>query len=192
MQFHGPRMRATGIFGNKRDVQERQLPLDLDDAGGDSGTKEFAFRTEVQEKTEGGPGAALHQAAQVVGDGLGQHGDLVFGKIEGSGPFLRLAGGDRPERPTVAASRGPEGLATSPDGSRLYALLEGAVTGDDPRDLRIYVFDVTTRAFAPGFLRVRLEMPSQTVNLASLADASGGTATARGSKKSRKWFSGAP
>ncbi len=88
-------------------------------------------------------------------------------------PFLRLAGGDRPERPTVAASRGPEGLATSPDGSRLYALLEGAVTGDDPRDLRIYVFDVGKRAFDPGFLRVRLEMPSQTVNLATLVDASG-------------------
>ena len=42
-----------------------------------------------------------------------------------------------------------------------------------PADLRIYVYDVAKRAFAAGFLRVRLEMPSQTVNLAALVDASG-------------------
>jgi glycerophosphoryl diester phosphodiesterase len=80
---------------------------------------------------------------------------------------------ERAERPNLAASRGPEGLAISPDGTKLHALLEGAVTGDDPRDLRIYTFDLAKRTFAPGFLRVRLEMPSQTVNLAALADASG-------------------
>ena len=88
-------------------------------------------------------------------------------------PFLDVADRTRPERPTVAASRGPEGLAISPDGSRLYALLEGAVTGDDPQDLRIYVFEVAKRAFAERFYRVRLEMPSQTVNLATLVDSSG-------------------
>ena len=53
-------------------------------------------------------------------------------------------------------------MAISPDGAKLYALLEGAVAGDDPQDLRIYVFDVAKRAFADGFLKLRLEMPSQT------------------------------
>lgn len=88
-------------------------------------------------------------------------------------PFLKISDRGLAERPNVAASRGPEGLAISPDGGRLYALLEGALTGDDPRDLRIYIFDVAKRAFAPGFFRVRLELPSQTVNLAALLDASG-------------------
>ncbi len=73
-------------------------------------------------------------------------------------PFLRPG-----ERPTVAASRGFEGLAISPDGSTLYALLEGAVTGDDARDLRIYSYDIAKAALASTFLRVRLEGPSQTV-----------------------------
>jgi len=88
-------------------------------------------------------------------------------------PFLRIADRATAERPAVAASRGPEGLAITPDGSKLYALLEGAVSGDDPQDLRIYVFDVAKRAFADGFLKMRLEMPSQQVNLASLTDAAG-------------------
>ena len=79
-----------------------------------------------------------------------------------------------PERPNLAASRGFEGLAISPDGAKLYALLEGAVAGDDPQDLRIYVYRRReARLRGRGFLRLRLEMPSQTVNLASLTDASG-------------------
>lgn len=88
-------------------------------------------------------------------------------------PTLAVADRARAERPDLAASRGPEGLAISPDGTRLWALLEGAVAGDDPRDLRIYVFDVGKRAFEPAFLRVRLELPSQTVDLAALVDAAG-------------------
>ena len=88
-------------------------------------------------------------------------------------PFLNIADRTRSEQPTLAASRGFEGLAISPDGTRLYALLEGAVTGDDPQDLRIYVYDIAKRAFAGAFLKLRLEMPSQQVNLASLNDASG-------------------
>ncbi|HVN30671.1 MAG TPA: esterase-like activity of phytase family protein [Thermoanaerobaculaceae bacterium] len=88
-------------------------------------------------------------------------------------PFLKIADRAHAERPTLASSRGPEGLAISPDGAKLYALLEGAVAGDDPQDLRIYVYDVAKRAFAENFLKLRLEMPSQTVNLAGLNDASG-------------------
>ncbi len=88
-------------------------------------------------------------------------------------PFLKIGDRERAERPNLAGSRGPEGLAISPDGGKLYALLEGALTGDDPRDLRIYVYDVAKRAFEASFLRVRLEMPSQLVNLAALVETSG-------------------
>jgi hypothetical protein len=88
-------------------------------------------------------------------------------------PLLEISDRARAEAPTLAASRGFEGVAISPDGARLYALLEGAVTGDDPQDLRICVFDVASRAFAGSYLTLRLEMPSQQVNLSSLVDAAG-------------------
>ena len=88
-------------------------------------------------------------------------------------PFLAIADRARAEAPTLAASRGFEGMAISPDGATLYALLEGAVAGDDARDLRLYVLDVARRAFVGGFLKMRLELPSQQVNLAGLTDASG-------------------
>ena len=88
-------------------------------------------------------------------------------------PFLKISDRAHAERPTLAASRGFEGVAISPDGSKLYALLEGALAEDDAQDLRLYVYDIAKRAFADTFLKVRLEMPSQKVNLASLTDASG-------------------
>ena len=55
----------------------------------------------------------------------------------------QLAGGT----PTLAASRGFEGLALSPDSKTLYAMLEGPVTGDDSRRLRIHAFDPASGAF---------------------------------------------
>ena len=88
-------------------------------------------------------------------------------------PQLSFAEGERPEAPNLAASRGFEGLAISPDGANLYALLEGAVAGDDERDLRVYVFNVAARRFSETFLRLRLEARSQTVNLAVIADPRG-------------------
>jgi glycerophosphoryl diester phosphodiesterase len=88
-------------------------------------------------------------------------------------PFLRISDRGRAERPTLATSRGFEGLAISPDGSTLYALLEGAVAGDDPRDLRLYAYDIAQGRLAPAFVTVRLDGPSQTVDLARLTDASG-------------------
>jgi hypothetical protein len=88
-------------------------------------------------------------------------------------PFLRISERVRAERPTLAASRGFEGLAISPDGLTLYALLEGAVAGDDPRDLRLYAYDIAKSVLAPAFFTVRLDAPSQTIDLASLTDAAG-------------------
>lgn len=117
---------------------------------------------------EFGP-SLLHVAA----DGRVLEAPIPFPGVRSpQSPLLDLGGRSGPEKPNLAASRGPEGLAISPDGSTLFALLEGAVTGDGAQDLRIYKFDVGRRAFGDYF-RYRLEMPSQTVNLAALADASG-------------------
>ncbi len=88
-------------------------------------------------------------------------------------PFLRISERARAERPTLATSRGFEGLAISPDGSTLYAQLEGAVSGDDPSDLRLYVYDIKQGALATSFYTVRLGAPSQIVDLAGLTDDSG-------------------
>jgi hypothetical protein len=44
----------------------------------------------------------------------------------------------------VGGSKGFEGLAKSPDGRYLYALLEGSVTGDTAGDLRLNEFDTRT------------------------------------------------
>jgi len=67
-------------------------------------------------------------------------------------PSLAIADRAHAEAPTVAASRGFEGVAISPDGSRLYALLEGPMWDADKKDwektadgkeyLRILEFDV--------------------------------------------------
>ncbi len=110
----------------------------------------------------------------VAEDGRVLEGPVEFPGVKSpQNPFLKIADREHAERPNLAASRGPEGLAISPDGGRLFALLEGAVTGDDSRDLRIYVYDLAARAFETGSFRVRLEMPSQTVSLAALVATSG-------------------
>lgn len=57
--------------------------------------------------------------------------------------------------PNLANSKGYEGMAISPNGQALRPMLEGAVAGDDRRDLRIYT--VRKGAFEPGFLRYRME-----------------------------------
>lgn len=44
-------------------------------------------------------------------------------------------------------SRGYEGLAISPDKTKLYALLEGTVAGDPEDALRIYEFDLASKQF---------------------------------------------
>jgi hypothetical protein len=84
-------------------------------------------------------------------------------------PLLDVAGG---ERPTLAGSRGFEGLAISPDRRALYGLLEGAVTGDNPSDLRIYRYDLR-RGELRGYQTYRTEMPAALVNTAALALADG-------------------
>jgi len=68
-----------------------------------------------------------------------------------SGDFVRspdnpdVLTGDATEN--LSRSRGYEGLAMTPDKTKLYALLEGTVTGDPEDALRIYEFDLASKEF---------------------------------------------
>ena len=67
---------------------------------------------------------------------------------------VRLPGVVSPQSPylgagpaTLGSSRGFEGMAVNPAGDRLFTMLEGTVTGDPARTLRINEFNVDTEAF---------------------------------------------
>ncbi len=115
-------------------------------------------------------------------------GTFVFG--EEFGPFLLrtsatgvvldapvpLPGVASPQDPlgrpaTLGGSKGFEGLALTVDGRDLLALLEGPVAGDEPQDLRLYRFDLATRAYEPGPLRYRLEHPASAIGEITAVDA---------------------
>jgi hypothetical protein len=102
----------------------------------------------------------------------------VHGVKSPQNPTLDVLGG---EKPTVAASRGFENLAISPDRTRLYAMPEGPIATDDPQDLRVFQFDVRRQRFTGVVSRLRLEMPGQLVNLSTLKLADGMTAAYPGS-----------
>ncbi|GAA2116024.1 esterase-like activity of phytase family protein [Actinomadura alba] len=63
------------------------------------------------------------------------------------------------ETPNLGNSKGLESLAISPDGSKLYPMLEGPVTGDDPQHLRLYEFDRRDAAFTGRRWTYRMEAP---------------------------------
>ncbi|MDR7267870.1 hypothetical protein J2X20_000499 [Pelomonas saccharophila] len=48
---------------------------------------------------------------------------------------------------TLGRSNGFEGMTINPNGDRLYTLLEGTVTGDPAKTLRINAFDVNTESY---------------------------------------------
>ena len=65
--------------------------------------------------------------------------------------------------PNLGASRGFEGMAINPAGTKLYPLLEGTVTGDNAingsvnKILRINEFDITTRSYTQNNWLYQLE-----------------------------------
>jgi hypothetical protein len=65
--------------------------------------------------------------------------------------------------PNLGASRGFEGMAINPAGTKLYPLLEGTVTGDDAingtvgKNLRIGEFDIKTRSYTQNQWLYKLE-----------------------------------
>ena len=79
------------------------------------------------------------------------HFDKNFNLIEAP---IALPGVNAPENPfrgttpaNLGSSRGFEGMALNLDGTKLYTLLEGSVTGDPAKTLRINVFDLKTKTF---------------------------------------------
>lgn len=67
------------------------------------------------------------------------------------------------DTPNLSASRGFEGMAINPAGTRLYPLLEGTVTGDNNingtinKILRINEFDIKARRYTPSNWLYQLE-----------------------------------
>ncbi|MFF6978549.1 esterase-like activity of phytase family protein [Streptomyces sp. NPDC008343] len=73
-------------------------------------------------------------------------------------------------QPNTASSKGFEGLVRSVDGRRLYPLLEGAVTGDTPGDLRFSEFDLRKRAYTGKRFVYRLESSANAIGDAIAVD----------------------
>lgn len=59
--------------------------------------------------------------------------------------------------PNLPGSGGFEGMAINPGGDRLYTLLEGTVTGDAAKTLRINEFSVDSESYTGASWRYRLE-----------------------------------
>ena len=89
-------------------------------------------------------------------------------KTDATGKVLRpevsLPGVFAPENPYLAgrvpnlgSSRGFEGMAINAAGSRLYTLLEGTVTGDAAKTLRINEFNVDTESYTGASWRYKLD-----------------------------------
>ena len=62
-------------------------------------------------------------------------------------PFLTFPNHNAQNPSNLPRSRGFEGMAISPDGTKLYPLLEGAVAGDPAERLILSEFDLTTEQY---------------------------------------------
>ena len=73
--------------------------------------------------------------------------------------------------PGVERSRGIEAMALSPDGTKLYPISEGALTGDeDPARRYIYEVDVATGAYTDRSWQVHTEAPANMISDAQAID----------------------
>jgi len=59
--------------------------------------------------------------------------------------------------PNLGSSRGFEGMAINPQRDKLYTLLEGNVTGDAAKTLRINEFDINTEAYTQRAWKYKLD-----------------------------------
>ncbi|MET7419347.1 esterase-like activity of phytase family protein [Dactylosporangium sp. NPDC005555] len=72
--------------------------------------------------------------------------------------------------PNLNSSKGFEGLAQSPDGRKLYALLEGTVAGDTAGSLRLNEFDVASAKYTGKRWIYQLEDPANAIGDAIAVD----------------------
>ena len=106
-----------------------------------------------------------------------KNGNLWFGeefgpfllKTNASGTVLRkevgMAGVKAPQNPylgsgvaNLGGSRGFEGMAINPAGDKLFTLLEGTVTGDPAKTLRINEFSIDTESYTGQQWRYKLDV----------------------------------
>ncbi len=104
----------------------------------------------------GDPRAEYRQLIQLGVDGF-------FTDFPGTGFDARQEFIGDPVPTNLARSRGFEGMAISPDGSKIYPLLEGTVTGDPANSLRIYEFDVASQRYAGLVGYYRMENPNHAI-----------------------------
>ncbi|GBF79407.1 esterase-like activity of phytase family protein [Aphanothece sacrum] len=87
-------------------------------------------------------------------------------------PFVQSPDNPNLTTANLGRSRGFEGLAINPSGTKLYPLLEGPLTSDSQRDrLLIYEFDLTTEQFTGKSFNYRLEDTSHAIGeLTAISD----------------------
>lgn len=68
-----------------------------------------------------------------------------------------------PSPATLKRSQGFEGMAINPDKTKLYPMLEGTVVGDPEGSVRIYEFDLATKAYTGIVGRYQLEDPANAI-----------------------------
>ncbi|MES2682949.1 MAG: esterase-like activity of phytase family protein [Pseudomonadota bacterium] len=125
----------------------------------------FDFRTliRVQERVPAIRTVYLFGDFPIYGDAANSD-DGTNMQGEGTANTPWMAGLQWPYRSTVTSnatraqrSGGFEGMAMSPDGSKLYPLLESPLTGQDGKTLLISEFDVATRTYTGKQFRYVLE-----------------------------------
>ncbi|GAA2683473.1 MULTISPECIES: esterase-like activity of phytase family protein [Actinosynnema] len=109
-----------------------------------------------------------------IGDEFGPyllHFDRAGRLIAPPSPLPGVRAPENPEgSPNLGGSKGLEGLALSPDGRALDALLEGTVAGDAPGTLRLNEFDVAKNRFTGKKWLYRLDKPEHAIGDAVAVD----------------------
>lgn len=158
---------ASGIGPNKRlivptDAQGNLLPpttLVEDAHAAGLLVHPYTFRNEdtfLAPDYNGDPEAEYEQFIELGVDGF-------FTDFPETGDNVRDAFVGEPPVANLPRSRGFEGMATSPDGTTLYPMLEGSVVGDPDNALRIYSFDPATSEFTGLAGYYFLEDPSHAI-----------------------------
>lgn len=95
---------------------------------------------------------------------LNQTGEVLQSEMSLAGvksadhPFLNG------EIPNLRTSAGFEGLAVSPNGEKLYPILQSTIKGDVKKTLRIYEFDTVSGKYTDHFYRYQLDDLGRNVN----------------------------
>ncbi|ATE55646.1 esterase-like activity of phytase family protein [Actinosynnema pretiosum] len=109
-----------------------------------------------------------------IGDEFGPyllHFDRAGRLLAPPSPLPGVRAPENPEgSPNLGGSKGFEGLALSPDGRALDALLEGPVVGDAPGTLRLNEFDVAGNRFTGKKWLYRLDRPEHAIGDAVAVD----------------------